>query len=82
MMWFLLATARVALYTVLCRIPYLVVLFVTEKIPYVITRGVCPSVCLSVVCGNNFGHRLHYIYQADSFQIQPKYQGGGGVMHV
>ena len=28
----------------------------------------------SVVCGNKFGTRLHDIYLADCFQIQPKYR--------
>ena len=42
----------------------LVVFFLFEKkLPYVVTRDVCPSVrlsvCPSVVCGNFFGTRLH-----------------------
>ena len=36
-----------------------------------------PSVCLSVNRENNFGQRLLYIYQSDSFQIRPKYRGLG-----
>ena len=35
-----------------------------KKLPYVVTRDVCPSVCpsvrLSVICGNIFGTRLQY----------------------
>ena len=40
----------------------LVVFFVTKKLPYVVTRDVCPSVRPSVrpsvVCGNIFGTRF------------------------
>ena len=32
---------------------------------------------MSVVCGNNFGTRLHDIYYAECFEIQPKYQHRG-----
>ena len=32
---------------------------------------------MSVVCGNNFGTRLHDIYYAESFEIRPKYQHRG-----
>ena len=28
---------------------------------------------MSVVCGNNFGTRLHDIYYAECFEIRPKY---------
>ena len=45
---------------------FLVVSFLYgKKLPYVVTRDICPSVCLSVVCGNIFGVRLHYNLQAD-----------------
>ena len=41
--------------------PFLVVFFrYGKKITYVVTRDVCPSVRLSVVCGNIFGTQLHY----------------------
>ena len=32
---------------------------------------------MSVVCGNNFGTRLHDIYYAECFEILPKYQHRG-----
>ena len=32
---------------------------------------------MSVVCGNNFGTRLHDIYYAECFEIRPKYQHWG-----
>ena len=44
-----------------------------KKLPYVVTRDVCPS----VLCGNIFGTRLHYNKHADWSQIWPKYRGLG-----
>ena len=32
---------------------------------------------MSVVCGNNFGTRLHDIYYPECFEIRPKYQHRG-----
>ena len=38
----------------------------------------CPdNSYMSVVCGNNFGTRLHDIYYAECFEIRPKYQHRG-----